>query len=81
MADNLVPLRYKSLGWAIDIAWGLFYNQNRACAIYGGHVTILCAMCYHVLKCTQVFLERINWFTEEPYEGQARVSHFLELRN
>ncbi len=51
-----------------------------------GHVTTLCAICYHVLKRTQVFLdhnpdmlERINWFTEEPYEGQARVSHFLEL--
>jgi heterodisulfide reductase subunit B len=52
----------------------------------GGHATTLCAICYHVLKRTQVFLdrhpeslERINWFTEEDYEGQARVSHFLEL--
>lgn len=52
----------------------------------GGHMTTLCAICYHVLKRTQVFLdqqpeslERINWFTEEPYQGQARVSHFLEL--
>jgi heterodisulfide reductase subunit B len=52
----------------------------------GGHTTTLCAICYHVLKRTQVFLdhnpetlERINWFTEEPYEGQARISHFLEL--
>ena len=52
----------------------------------GGHTTTLCAICYHVLKRTQVFLEqhpesleRINWFTEEPYEGHARVSHFLEL--
>jgi heterodisulfide reductase subunit B len=52
----------------------------------GGHATTLCAICYHVLKRTQVFLdrhpeslERINWFTEENYEGQARVSHFLEL--
>lgn len=51
-----------------------------------GHVTTLCAICYHVLKRTQVFLdrqpemlERINWFTEETYAGQARVSHFLEL--
>jgi heterodisulfide reductase subunit B len=51
-----------------------------------GHMTTLCAICYHVLKRTQVFLdrqpevlERINWFTEEPYEGQARVTHFLEL--
>lgn len=52
----------------------------------GGHTTTLCAICYHVLKRTQVFLdqhpevlERINWFTEEPYEGRARVTHFLEL--
>jgi len=52
----------------------------------GGHVTTLCAICFHVLRRTQYFLdqrpevlERINWFTEEPYEGNARVSHFLEL--
>ncbi len=52
----------------------------------GGHTTTLCAICYHVLKRTQVFLdrhpealERINWFTEENYQGLARVSHFLEL--
>jgi heterodisulfide reductase subunit B2 len=52
----------------------------------GGHVTTLCAICFHVLRRTQTtlqkqpeMLERINWFTEEPYDGQARVSHFLEL--
>lgn len=52
----------------------------------GGHVTTLCAICFHVLRRTQNFLgsrpetlERINWFTEEPYAGKARVSHFLEL--
>jgi heterodisulfide reductase subunit B len=52
----------------------------------GGHVTTLCAVCFHVLRRTQNFLqvhpemlERINWFTEENYEGEARVSHFLEL--
>ena len=52
----------------------------------GGHTTTLCAICYHVLKRTQVFLqqhpealERINWFTEEPYTGGARVTHFVEL--
>lgn len=52
----------------------------------GGHVTTLCAICFHVLRRTQTFLEnqpeileRINWFTEEPYQGRARVSHFLEL--
>jgi heterodisulfide reductase subunit B len=52
----------------------------------GDHVTTLCAICFHVLRRTQNFLrekpeslERINWFTEEPYEGKVRVSHFLEL--
>jgi heterodisulfide reductase subunit B2 len=52
----------------------------------GGQVTTLCAICFHVLRRTQSFLarqpeilERINWFTEEPYQGGAQVSHFLEL--
>lgn len=52
----------------------------------GGHVTALCAICFHVLRRTQKFLdthpeslERINWFIEEPYQGGTRVSHFLEL--
>lgn len=52
----------------------------------GGHVTTLCAVCFHVLRRTQHFLEqkpemleRINWFTEEPYAGNTQVSHFLEL--
>jgi heterodisulfide reductase subunit B len=52
----------------------------------GGHVTTLCAICYHVLRRTQTtmarqpeMLERINWFTETPYKGEARVSHFLGL--
>ncbi len=52
----------------------------------GGHVTALCAVCFHVLRRTQNFLgqhpdtlERINWFTEKTYEGKTRVSHFLEL--
>jgi heterodisulfide reductase subunit B2 len=52
----------------------------------GGHVTTLCAICFHVLRRTQHFLtekpemlERINWFTEENYEGKTRVSHFLEI--
>jgi heterodisulfide reductase subunit B len=52
----------------------------------GGEVTALCAICFHVLRRTQYFLgehpemlERINWFTGEPYEGKVRVSHFLEL--
>ncbi|HWT80970.1 MAG TPA: heterodisulfide reductase-related iron-sulfur binding cluster, partial [Candidatus Methylomirabilis sp.] len=52
----------------------------------GGSLTTLCAVCFHVLRRTQYFLdrhpemlERINWFTGEPYEGKVRVSHFLEL--
>ena len=54
--------------------------------ITGDHVTTLCAICFHVLRRTQTtlqrrpeVLERINLFTEQPYEGQVRVSHFLEL--
>ena len=52
----------------------------------GGKVATLCAICFHVLRRTQHFLdqrpemlERINWFTEEPYEGKVQVSHFLEI--
>jgi heterodisulfide reductase subunit B len=52
----------------------------------GGHVTTTCAICFHVLRRTQYFLEkhpemleRINWFTEEPYDGKTKVSHFLEI--
>ncbi len=52
----------------------------------GDSVATLCAICYHVLKRTQValegdpeMLERINWFTEEPYQGQVKVLHFLEM--
>lgn len=52
----------------------------------GGHVTTLCAVCFHVLRRTQSFLagraevvDRIDWFTGEDYTGQTRVSHFLEL--
>lgn len=52
----------------------------------GDSVTTLCAICFHVLRRTQVFLgehadvlERINWFTEEPYHGQVQVTHFLEV--
>jgi len=52
----------------------------------GETVTTLCAVCFHVLKRTQFFLaghpevqERINWFTEETYQGRSQVTHFLEL--
>ncbi len=52
----------------------------------GDRVAALCAICYHVLKRTQVALqrdeamrERINWFTEQEYQGRVRVVHLLEL--
>jgi len=52
----------------------------------GERVATLCAICYHVLKRTQTILERdpdmrdrINWFTEQEYQGQVQVVHFLEL--
>jgi heterodisulfide reductase subunit B len=52
----------------------------------GGQLTTLCAICFHVLRRTQQFLvkqpemlERINWFTEDPYHGNVKVSHFLEI--
>lgn len=52
----------------------------------GEQVATLCAICYHVLKRTQTTLgrdqamrERINWFTEQEYQGRVRVLHLLEL--
>jgi heterodisulfide reductase subunit B len=52
----------------------------------GNTVTTLCAICFHVLRRSQAFLtshpdmlERINWFTEEPYQGNVTVTHFLEV--
>ena len=53
---------------------------------HGDHVVTLCAACYNVLKRTDQFLaaepekrERINAFTEEPYNGGLRVLHLLEV--
>jgi heterodisulfide reductase subunit B len=52
----------------------------------GDHVVTLCSACYNVLKRTDQFLaaepekrERINAFTEEPYNGGVRVLHLLEV--
>ncbi|MGD1995892.1 MAG: CoB--CoM heterodisulfide reductase iron-sulfur subunit B family protein [Anaerolineae bacterium] len=52
----------------------------------GEQVAVLCAICYHVLKRTQTtlnrdqeMLERINWFTEQEYQGRVQVVHLLEL--
>ncbi len=60
----------------------VLYQAERA----GERVAALCAICYHVLKRTQTALardeamrERINWFTEQEYQGRVRVVHLLEL--
>jgi heterodisulfide reductase subunit B len=52
----------------------------------GERVAALCAICYHVLRRTQTALERdpamrdrINWFTEQEYQGRVRVVHLLEI--
>ncbi len=52
----------------------------------GERVAALCAICYHVLRRTQTALERdpamrdrINWFTEQEYQGRLRVVHLLEV--
>ncbi|MBN1178818.1 MAG: CoB--CoM heterodisulfide reductase iron-sulfur subunit B family protein [Anaerolineae bacterium] len=52
----------------------------------GDRVAALCAICYHVLKRTQTTLardtemhDRINWFTEQDYQGRVTVSHLLEI--
>ncbi len=51
----------------------------------GDRVAALCAICFHVLRRSQALLERdpemlerINWFTEQEYNG-VQVMHFLEL--
>jgi heterodisulfide reductase subunit B len=60
----------------------ILYQAEQA----GERVAALCAICYHVLKRTQTALERdpemrdrINWFTEQEYQGRLRVVHLLEL--
>jgi heterodisulfide reductase subunit B len=52
----------------------------------GERVTTLCSICFNVLRRSQALLERdqemlerINWFTEQDYEGDVYVAHFLEL--
>lgn len=52
----------------------------------GDRVTTLCAICFNVLRRSQALLERdeemldrINWFTEQEYQGRVVVSHFLEM--
>jgi heterodisulfide reductase subunit B len=52
----------------------------------GDRVTTLCSICFNVLRRSQALLardeemlERINWFTEEDYEGDVYVAHLLEI--
>ena len=60
----------------------ILYQAEQA----GDRVATLCAICYHVLKRAQTMLDRdeemldrINWFTEQEYQGQVEVVHLLEL--
>jgi heterodisulfide reductase subunit B len=52
----------------------------------GDRVTTLCSICFNVLRRSQALLgrdeemlDRINWFTEQDYEGDVHVAHFLEI--
>jgi heterodisulfide reductase subunit B len=60
----------------------ILYQAQQA----GERVTTLCAICFNVLRRSQALLERdeemldrINWFTEQDYEGDVHVAHFLEI--
>jgi heterodisulfide reductase subunit B len=60
----------------------ILYQAQQA----GDRVATLCAICFNVLRRSQALLERdeemlerINWFTEEEYEGDVYVAHFLEI--
>lgn len=60
----------------------ILYQAQQA----GERVTTLCSICFNVLRRSQALLERdeemldrINWFTEQEYEGNVYVAHFLEL--
>lgn len=60
----------------------ILYQAQQA----GERVTTLCSICFNVLRRSQALLERdpemlerINWFTEQDYEGDVYVSHFLEV--
>ena len=60
----------------------ILYQAQQA----GERMTTLCAVCFHVLRRSQALLERdpemlerINWFTEQEYKGEVRVTHFLEM--
>ena len=60
----------------------ILYQAQQA----GDRVTTLCSICFNVLRRSQALLDRdeemldrINWFTEEEYEGDVHVAHFLEI--
>jgi heterodisulfide reductase subunit B len=60
----------------------ILYQAQQA----GDRVATLCSICFNVLRRSQVVLERdkemldrINWFTEQDYEGGVQVAHFLEI--
>ena len=60
----------------------ILYQSQQA----GERVVTLCSICFNVLRRSQALLERdeemldrINWFTEEEYEGDVHVAHFLEI--
>jgi len=60
----------------------ILYQAQQA----GGRVATLCSICFNVLRRSQVVLERdeemldrINWFTEQDYQGDVQVAHFLEI--
>jgi heterodisulfide reductase subunit B len=60
----------------------ILYQAEQA----GDRVTTLCSICFNVLRRSQALLDRdnemldrINWFTEEDYEGGVHVAHFLEI--
>jgi heterodisulfide reductase subunit B len=60
----------------------ILYQAQQA----GDRVATLCSICFNVLRRSQALLERdeemldrINWFTEEEYNGDVYVAHFLEI--
>ncbi len=60
----------------------ILYEAQQA----GDRVTTLCSICFNVLRRSQALLgrdeemlDRINWFTEQDYEGGVHVAHFLEI--
>jgi len=60
----------------------ILYQAQQA----GERVATLCSICFNVLRRSQALLDRdeemldrINWFTEQDYEGDVQVAHLLEI--